>query len=211
MKALVTLATGTHREYLDIALPSFRVFAKRHGYKILQPELVCSRPVSWWKVPALAAALDAGYEQVLWVDADVVIVDPSDDLDAPEDAWQALVEHHTGDGFVPNCGVWMVRPPMRAWLDRLWGMAHHTHSGWWEQSAMLELLGYSPLRPTFHATDTELYERTHFLDNGWNTHKWDTPQPARPRFQHATMWPDRAAKMREWAALSARGHRVTAR
>lgn len=202
MKALVTLATGSHRELLEIAMPSFRVFADRHGYEIVQPELSSSRPVSWWKVPALASCLDAGYSEALWVDADVVIVDPSEDLDVPADAWQALVEHHTGDGDVPNCGVWFVRQPMREWLDKVW---RSPEGPWWEQSALHALMGYEDLRPARgvqRVRESVLYDRTHFLDNGWNTHVWDMPQPAHPRCQHATMWTDRTAKMREWAAQS---------
>lgn len=203
MKALVTLATGSHRELLDIAMPSFQTFADRHGYEIVQPDLRCRRPVSWWKVPALAAVLDAGYEEALWVDADVVIVDPTEDLDAPDDAWQALVEHHTGDGDVPNCGVWLVRTPMRPYLDEIWA----TPEGpWWEQSALHGLMGYidgRPARRVKRLHQTELFDHTHFLDNGWNTHVWDDPPPLRPRCLHATMHSDRPSKMREWAEMAA--------
>lgn len=199
MKALVTFATGPHEELLEIAMPSFKAFAERHGYEVVTPELDCTRPVSWWKVPSLTACLDAGYSEALWVDADIVIVDSSEDLEVPEDAWQALVEHHTGDGDVPNCGVWFVREEMRPWLDKLWRMSQHTHSGWWEQEAMLELLGYDLRRPCRHVADTELYERTHFLDGEWNHHRWDTPGPEHVRFAHASMYEDRAAVMREWA------------
>lgn len=202
MKALITLATGSHEEFLEIALPSFKAFADRHEYEIIQPDMRCSRPASWWKIPALMACLSEGFSEALWVDADVVIVDPSDDLPVPANAWQALVEHHTADGDVPNCGVWLVREPMVPWLDKLWGMTQYLHHGWWEQAALLDLLGYSPKRPTFHAKRTPLYDRTHWLDNGFNVHMWDTPTPARPRFMHASMHDDRAEVMREWAATA---------
>ena len=202
-RALVTLATGTHEELLDIALPTFRTFADAHGYDIIRARVDNDRPASWHKVPALAQALD-DYDEALWIDADVVIVDASDDLDVPEDAWQALVRHHTGDGEVPNCGVWFVRRPMRRVLARLWSMRQHINAGWWEQEAMMELLGYSLHRPTELAQPGELYARTHWLDGGWNVHKWDRPVAERPRFMHASMFEDRAATMREWAGKSSR-------
>jgi hypothetical protein len=197
-RALVTFANGTHQELLEIAMPSFQAFADRHGYEIVQPNMQCSRPTSWWKVPALQACLDEGYEEALWVDADMVIVDPTDDLDVPADSWQALVRHHTGDGEVPNCGLWFVRKPMRDWLEKVW--AFPADLPWWEQTALMRLLGYQPdPRPAFLVEPTVLYHHTHWLDNGWNCHTWDTPAAGHPRVQHATMWPDRAAVMREWA------------
>ena len=203
-KALVTLARGPeHEALLDIALPSFQEFADRHGYDLLIPELACDRPVSWWKVPALKAALGA-YDEALWVDCDIVITDPSEDVTVPKDAWQAMVQHHTGDGDVPNCAVWYVRKPMVPVLDEVWAQTHRLNHGWWEQAAMLDLLGYQHhFRPAYLSIETPLYHRTHFLDNGFNHHKWDTPGPEHVRFCHATMHADRATVMRQWAAHGA--------
>jgi hypothetical protein len=196
-RALVTLATGSHREMLDLARPSFEEFADRHGYEIVEPELESSRAPSWWKVPALRAVLSE-YDEALWVDADIVIVDPSEDLNVPEEAWQALVRHQTGDGDVPNCGVWFVRRPMREVLDLIWAQTQRIDHGWWEQAALMDHLGFN-LHPAGLVKPTLLYQRTHWLDGGWNVHRWDTPGPIRPRFLHATMHPDRVAVMREWA------------
>ena len=170
--------------------------------------------MSWWKVPALKAALSE-YDEALWLDADTVIVDGSEDLDVPEDAWQALVRHRTGDGDVPNCGVWYVRKPMIPVLDAVWAQTRRLDHGWWEQSALMDLLGFD-FRPGVRAhlaQPSGLYERTHWLDHGWNHHKWDTPGPEYVRIGHASMHEDRAAVMREWAAgnvpeqLAACGHR----
>lgn len=206
MRALVTLATGSHLELLEIALPSLHEFADRHGYDVIVADVDSRRPPSWRKVPALREAL-AEYEEALWLDADIVIVDPSDDLDVPEHCSQALVRHHTGDGEVPNCGVWFVRRPMIPILDEIWSMTEFYDHGWWEQAAMLTLLGYRvDPRPTELVTTepTGLYRRTHWLDNSWNCHRWDLPQPQHVRFQHATMWPERDEVMRSWAAQAAK-------
>jgi len=200
-RALVTVATGTHLDLLNIARPSFQAFADLHGYDLLEAEpLDCVRPPSWWKVLILQAAL-RDYDEALWLDADTVIVDGSEDLNVPPDAWQALVEHHTGDGDVPNCGVWLVRQPMAPVLDDLWTMTQYLSHGWWEQAGLHQLMGYRG-RPVQLVSPTELYERTHFLDNGWNVHMWDDPQPAHPRIMHATMWKDRVGVMRQWAAAA---------
>lgn len=199
-RALVTLGTGSHAELLEIAIPSFEAFADLHGYEIVTPELQSDRPASWWKVPALKAALGV-YEAALWVDADVVITDPSQDVPCPSGAWQALVLHHTGDGAVPSCAVWYVTRAMLPVLDEVWGMTHRIDHGWWEQAALMDLMGFQHhFRPAYLSSPTRLFERTHWIDHGFNTHLWDAPGPEHPRFMHATMHPDRVAVMRDWAA-----------
>ena len=122
------------------------------------------------------------------------------DLDVPADAWQAMVKHHTADGVVPNCGFWMVRKSMREWLERVWDQRRWVGFGWWEQAALMELMGYRvDPKPARLVAATLLEERTHYLDHGWNYHCWDTPGPLRVRVAHATMFPDRETVMREWA------------
>lgn len=201
-KALVSYAIGPHVDLLDIALPSFHEFADRHGYDVVIPEpLDCDRPPSWHKVPVLLAALDE-YDEVLFLDADTVIIDRSEDLDVPADAWQALARHVTTDGEVPNCGVWFARKPMRPYLQQIWSLEGYLHHGWWEQAAMHQLLGYAG-RPVTLVAPSELYGRTHWLDSGWNVHVWDQQATGRERVMHATMCPDRAAAMREWSSLAA--------
>ena len=202
-RAIVTFAVGAdYRRLLDIALPTFAVFADRHDYDLIVADVPAQpRPPSWWKIPAIQAALGDGYDEVLYLDADVVIVDPSRDLEVPFGYWQALVEHHTQDGAVPNCGVWMLRPPMLNELERIWTMIRYLNHGWWEQAALCELLGYTG-RPLAHTQTTELYENTCFLDPGWNVHRDDVRAPDHVRIQHATMWPNRAGIMRQWAEHS---------
>lgn len=199
-RALVTLATGEeHQQLLEISEPSMRRYAGRHGYDFLAADLECDRPGSWHKIPILKAALKE-YDEVLWVDADIVIVDPSKPVPCPDDCWQALVRHQTGDGDVPNCGMWLVRKPMVEFLDMVWANTARLNSGWWEQAALMDLMGYQhDHRPAYVSNPTLLYERTHFLSNEWNFHKWDTPAPTHVRFAHGTMFEDRAGTMETWA------------
>ena len=202
-RAVVTLATGPHERLLEIALPSFRSFADRHGYElVVASERDASRPPSWSKIPALAAALEQ-HDEALWLDADVVVIDGDDDLDAPAGCWQAMVEHLTADGAVPNTGVWLIRRPMLPILEEMWAMTRYVHHGWWEQAAMLDLLGYTDTRPVALGASTMLLGRTHFLDAGWNVHRNDRRRADRPRIMHATMYPDREAVMSGWAAATA--------
>jgi hypothetical protein len=205
-KALISFGTNKHAELLDIALPSFKAFADRHDYDLLIPESVpCVRPPAWYKIKALLATLEM-YDEAIFIGADLVIVDGSDDIEVPADYWQAMVNHHTGDGEVPNTDFWLCRKPMIPYLQQVWEMTDYICHGWWEQAALLDLMGYNQqARPNKLREETELYQRTFFLDNSWNVHKWDKPQPEHPRIQHATMYPDRVAVMREWAKQAESG------
>lgn len=197
-RALVSLATGPHRELLDIAWPTFEEFADRHGYDLIEADTQSPRPPSWWKVPVLRELLTQ-YGEVLWLDADVVVVDPTEDLPVPVGPVQAVVAHRTADGEVPNLGVWLVRRPMIPVLDQLWRMTENLNHPWWEQAAMVQLLGYggTPLR---QQRPSELLDKTHFLGPEWNRHVNDRTPCEHVRVQHATMHEDRAEVMRRWAS-----------
>lgn len=199
-KAIATFGTGKHAQLLAVALPSFQAYARRHGYRLyVADEIGTARPPSWYKVQMIRDLL-ADYDAVLWIDADVVIVDGADDWQVPADKWQAMVKHLTGDGDVPNHGIWYAKRALLPWLAKIWDQAQYRYHGWWEQAAAMALMGYQPdVRPCVNHNPSELYQRTHFMDAGWNVHVWDQNKTDRPRFLHATMYPDPLAVMREWA------------
>jgi len=209
-RIMVTVATGAYSRLLDLSRPGMERYADRHGYELLEVKQAKQilagssafyRPPSWWKVPLLQAALDE-HDEALWVDADVVVVD--DDLDVadevPEGAVQALVRHHTADGEVPNAGVWFVRRDAHEALQRVWRLDRYIDHPWWEQAALLDLLGYRhDRRPVALGEPTGLYDRTHWLGLEWNSHEQSDRHP-QPRFAHATCGPVewREAVMRDY-------------
>jgi hypothetical protein len=187
-RALITFAIGDHGRLLELALPRFAAYSDRHGYELhTGPPRMLMRPPSWLKVAALLDALN-DHDEALWIDCDVVIVD--DELDVADELEehdvQALVRHHTPDGEVPNCGVWVVRQAMRPALVRLWRMDRYIDHPWWEQAGMLDLLGYRHRRrPVELGEPTDLYWRTRWLGLEWNSHEQSDRHPT-PRFAHAT-------------------------
>lgn len=188
-RALITFAVGPYEALAEIARPGLEAYAERHGYELeAAAPTMMPRPASWMKLPLLANALDR-HDEVLWVDADVVIVDDELDLadEVPAEQWQALVRHHTPDGQVPNCGVWFCRRQMLPVLEQLWEMNEYLLHPWWEQGALLELLGYRG-RPVELVEPTELTWRTHWLELEWNSHEERDRHPS-PRFAHATCGP----------------------
>jgi hypothetical protein len=209
---LMTGWRGT--EYAKMAahtLPVMDAYAQRHGLECYCVNLASTQaPPSWMKVPNIGAAL-ADHDRVLWLDADVVIVDPSENIfDWVEaDAWQAVVEHETECGLVPNCGVWLVTKAMLPWIEFAWhkmlpAFADHP---WWEQGAVMTMMGYriTVTEGWPHATlaaPTELHDRTQFLPPRWNDHPSDRHRPGKPSFVHVTQYADRLGEIRRLCAAT---------
>jgi hypothetical protein len=168
-KAIASIGTGPHERLLRLAARSFRPFAERHGYDLhLHTEVVDrSRPAPWSKVPILQGLLDR-YEQVVWLDSDLVIVDPREDLPAPP-GLMAMVEHTTKEGRMPNSGVWVLRggDEAQAFLREVWAQDDLVTHKWWENAAICRLLGYS-LDPVGPGAPTPWLARTTWLDPRWN-------------------------------------------
>jgi hypothetical protein len=212
-KVLCSLATGPHAALLDIARPSFEAYAERHGYDLVlsttAPAEAAGRPAAWGKIPFLREQLHA-YDVVLWLDADVVIVDGEPDIatQLDDDRFLHLVTHHFGRIANPNTGVmvWRACPEAHELLDRTWAEDATTDHPWWEQAAMLRVLGYEvDPHPTCRlARPDRLLSGVSFLPTTWNSIAQD-PAP-HPRFEHFAGVPhaDRLADMAD-AAARARG------
>jgi hypothetical protein len=211
-RALVTFAVGPHAPLLEMALPAMERYADWHGYDLVtDPPGLLLRPPSWHKITAVLAALDT-HDEVLWVDADVLILDDSVDLADEVDAkaWQAITRHHTREGEIPSVGVWLVREPMRPWLKKAWGLTRYLNHRWWEQAAFLDLLGYRADPPPCRLIrSTDLYANTYWLGEEWNQLLLQYPEGDEPmapaRFVHVGPgspidW--RAQTMRELASLA---------
>jgi hypothetical protein len=144
VKALCSIGSGPHEALLAISRPTFEAYARRHGYELItSTETHPGRPPAWAKVPMLREALDS-FELVLWIDADAVIVDGRDDVAEllEPDRSLALVRH--GERQVPNTGVmlWRAGEVARELLDRTWNATRFVHHPWWENAALLDVLGY---------------------------------------------------------------------
>ena len=233
-KILTSFGFGPHAAYLEAVLPTFRRYAYRHGYDMFLPSGdwfswaarewpafagMGGRPFSWWKLPLFHHLLHrAEYDVVLWLDADVCVcrfdADIADDLWAEgqnqlgREAAQGLVLHQVDVGSVPNCGVWAVTRKFLPWVPAVWDKTEFVNHGWWEQAAVMSLMGTDPnARPCLQPLGgTELRNQTAFLPYEWNPHVKDRlGVPPDARFKHATMFPDRLGTLRGWATEAMNG------
>lgn len=193
-KTIITYAAGAHEELLDVALPTYKTFALRHGYDVVVGEKKCDLPPAWNKIPLLLDALDH-YDEVVWFDCDLVVVDPSEDFPPlqsdpkagtfTQPKLHALVRHFEDHSEVPNSGVWRLRSRCdelgvvgKVLLREMLDLEVFTNHGWWEQAALLTLMGYTVPPEGSHFPDTKCkcvrptrwYESCQFMRLCWNSH-----------------------------------------
>ena len=186
--ALCTIATATHRDLFEVARPGFERFAAMHGYEpvVVHDDDSAGRPPAWGKVRLLRRLLDT-HDRVVWVDSDAVIVDPTGDIfsGVTRRTPLSLVVHRYDELEVPNTGVltllscrWSKRL-----LDRLWAAERFVDHKWWENAAMLDLLGYDvdEPRPSTRRANADS-RRVSELDLSWNSIPQDSS--AQPRIVH---------------------------
>jgi hypothetical protein len=145
--AVCTMAHGPHVALLDITAPALGRYAERFGYELveLRHRLDPARPASWDKV-VLLRALAREFDAILWVDADAIVLDAAPDFTAAlrPRRFLHMVEHRLANGRVPNAGVLALRggPLTVRFLDRVWAQRQFVNDRWWENAAILHLLGY---------------------------------------------------------------------
>ncbi len=201
-RVLTTFGFGEHSPLLSISLPTFSQYAATHRYDLFVPQagwlpLAEGRPYSWLKIPLIRRLFAIGYEEVLWIDSDVVIRRHDKDIAADcTTAPMHMVVHETDDGSVPNCGVWLLRREADAVLEAAWRRADSRR--WWEQSAVIAELGGDPDAQKVSVPSGPLWGE---LPYEWNPHIQDRRGvPGDCRFFHATMCHDRALAMRRMCA-----------
>ncbi len=144
------------------------------------------RHPAWMKLVYVADAL-IEHDEVLWLDADVLVVDSDAGSvfdEVPDWAHHAMCLHP--DPIHPNTGVWVVRRPMLPAIVQAAMQDDCIEHKWWEQAAIIKVM-QSERIPTA------------VLGDEWNA--WSgSPSDLKPKFRHACGMPDQLAAIREWAA-----------
>jgi len=143
------------------------------------------RPASWYKIPLMKEYLRT-YDRVLWIDVDVVIIDGRKNiLDDLGEGIHGMVVHNTSEGQIPNMGVWITTPEVVPYLEQAWEQHDLIHHAWWEQAAMLRLMGFKIQSPGVgRIKSTVLWDKTSVLPNQWNHHPFSPVD--NPYFKHWT-------------------------
>jgi hypothetical protein len=185
-RGIVVTAAGPQMQPAlhDLALPTFRRWAARHGWEVIAHDLATdgvaaddgAQRAKWAKVPLLRHAL-RNYPLALWIDADVLVMRDDEDISShlhPE-AFQALAleqvpsEHRVN----PNTGVWLLRScaESMAFLDAVERVGPQP-GPWADQGAVLAALGWHRGDQRYHWARPGVGGRflagTSWLPPGWN-------------------------------------------
>ena len=145
-KCLASFGVEASAPCAALSRPGMEAYAARHGYDLCLDHVPTLRPWSYAKIPLLIDLLGT-YDEVLWLDADVLIRNGRFDVAeiVPGAEMHAMVAHHTYEGHVPNCGVWLLRKAALPMLGKVLALYDaYRHHKWWEQGAVHSLLGEHP-------------------------------------------------------------------
>jgi hypothetical protein len=149
---LATFGVGEHSAFLDISRELRTEFCAVNEYELVESTAaIAGRPPAWWKVRMLQELLTE-FDQVLWMDSDAIVVDPGSDPRSQYGAkglpWQWVVHRYGGDSF-PNMGVLLLRrhDAVLELLEQMWRRTEFIDHKWWENAAVLDLIGYATEEP----------------------------------------------------------------
>jgi hypothetical protein len=201
-KIILTGYSGNlYKKMSQMTFPRIESYAKRYNAdcKLIKFKNG-NRPISWQKIPIIKKYLKK-YDIVLWIDIDVVIIYEEENIfdNVENNKIQCIVNHHILDYLVPNAGVWILTKKMLPYLEIMWDNDKFLNHGWWEQAALMELMGFvvsDDESPRLYCK-TDLFNKTKWLDQKWNHHPDDSQKTEYPNFIHVTMYEDRLKKIIE--------------
>ena len=177
-RAIVTYADGPHEELLEVALPTYSRFASLHNYDLIVGKKLTELPPAWNKIPLLLDALN-NYGEVVWFDCDMIVVNPTEDFPPiREQPFHSMVRHFEHDSEVPNSGVWRIKKEVIPLLHKIMELEVFENHGWWEQAALMTLMGYCVPPQGHHFPDTRCrcvrptkwYTSCQFMRLKYNSH-----------------------------------------
>ncbi len=175
-----TMYTSNFSRLGDLCAATLSLYAKRHAasFRVIIPDACeVKRPASWHKLELIRQLFQEGFEFVLWIDADALFLRFDTDIRSlilpDRDIYMvrhALPERYGADR-VPNCGVLLMRncPWSETFLSQIWECTQYLNHVWWENAAMLHLLGlHRLLGEGENRPNQDLLQHFSFLGTEWN-------------------------------------------
>lgn len=181
---VTTCYTRNFEKVGNFSALTLKVYTQTFGYDLrVNADLVATdRAASWQKIPLIRELFDEGYDFVLWVDADALFMrydqDVQEVIEPGKDLY--MVCHVAPDPYVgpdatkdtPNAGVLLLRNCewTRGLLQDLWDCEQYVDHPWWENAALLDLMGYYyPLEKGDNQLNQEFLEHVKFIGLEWNS------------------------------------------
>lgn len=188
---ICNIATAHYKDLRDIMEPTVIYYGNLHQIDtlLLTEGLVPERPAAWDRIVLLYNLLRF-YEIVIWLDADTVIVDPRIDIRCELDSCfpVQMVTHFSRVPIFPNTGVWVAKRDHQTeeLLEAVWNQTGRINHQWWEQQAVLDLLGFVNNYHSILAYNgpTKYSSMIGLLDIKWNSRPMDQEIAESPVIMH---------------------------
>ena len=179
--ALLTISDDSFQAIAKRTFPSMRRYADAFGLEFITASPAQSdRPTSWAKIPRIREVLLSGYDYCICVDADTLFVrfdaDIRNELVCEKDLWLCWHGPENAEPYVDlaghyNAGVSIYRNCKWSmeFLNTLWSQTDFVDHPWWEQGALLHLLGHRKiLGAPFDDINLDYAEHVQKLPVDWN-------------------------------------------
>ncbi|HVK58548.1 MAG TPA: glycosyltransferase family 9 protein [Candidatus Kapabacteria bacterium] len=149
---IIQQGSGFHSKMLDLTHQRHSAYAESHAFTFwsVRGDVQQDRHPSWNKVVLIQMGLAAGFDFIVWLDADTVIVKTGEDLRnaLPSNGSIGMCKHPLPLGEQPwhfNAGVIFLRRTeiARRFIDKVWDQGPPNHV-WHEQLRMNELSQQNP-------------------------------------------------------------------
>lgn len=147
-KVLCTFGVGPLASVLELTRPAMIEYAERHGYAFVDAsakveDMDPTIPPSWRKLDVMSEILYTN-DAVLWLDADILIVEQKEDIaeDVSLDCRLACAFHDTPvHGYTPNAGLLFCQSPSILGTIKREAEASPFGQKIWEQAGLWEMAG----------------------------------------------------------------------
>ncbi|WP_052342844.1 putative nucleotide-diphospho-sugar transferase [Bacillus sp. EB01] len=201
------LATGTdHVASMEIMKPTVEYYGQLHNIDTLFfKELLLPKQKAKKHKVFLLYNLLKYYEIVMWMDADTIIVDPSEDIrkELSSNHVVYMTSYFGRDPLFPNSGVIVVKrdPAALEILEHIWKFKKKRRKGWWDQQAFLNLLGYKNrnVKILGYEGPTKYTSKIGFLHLKWNSRPNRKDVAPKPNIMHhcGLRWETRLKRMKK--------------
>lgn len=137
---VVSGANSSMQELQKLTSPTLKKYCNYHGYDCNLAEITqTERPAPWYKIQLIQQGFDQGYDFVLWIDADAIIVNPY-----PLTKWTEENKdfYFACNWAAMNSGVMLLRNTQinQDFLNLVWDQTQFIDDTWWEQRAIIHLM-----------------------------------------------------------------------
>lgn len=186
-RCITSFGFGQLKSWFDVSRPLMESYASRIGCEFFVPDKNyfsdwaskqslfnwgIHHQMCWLKMPLLSSLLDE-YDEVVWIDADVLVTGDDNVFDDMPAAPMGIAVHRFAAGEIPNTGVWAVRKPAKAILDSIEIDPDIVENAVWrgpvgyngEMAMVLKRLGMDIDQPHLHLPPSDLWDELPYKYN----------------------------------------------